>query len=58
MANLGRLPRQPGSLIVRSVFRSGGGAARVAGYNSASLMQPIDVLVDGYASGRFRDTGT
>jgi hypothetical protein len=54
--NLRRLPRLPGSVIVRSVFRSGGaGAARLPGYNSASLTQPIDALVSGYASGRFRD---
>ena len=54
--NLRRLPRLPGSLIVRSVFRAGGAAAaRLPGYNSASLTQPIEMLVDGYASGRFRD---
>lgn len=54
--NLRRLPRLPASLIVRSVFRSSGaGAARLPGYNSASLTQPINTLVDGYASGRFRD---
>ena len=52
--NLRRLPRLPGSVIVRSVF-SGGGAPRLPGYNSTSLTQPIDTLVDGYASGRFRD---
>lgn len=53
--NLRRLPRLPGSLIVRSVFASGGaGDARLPGYNSASLTQPIETLVDGYASGRFR----
>jgi hypothetical protein len=52
--NLSRLPRQPRSVIVRSVFRFGG-AARVPGYNSASLTQPISVLVEGYAQGRFRD---
>jgi hypothetical protein len=50
--NLRRLPRQPGSVIVRSVFRGGG---RLPGYNSASLTQPIDVLLDGYAKGRFHD---
>ena len=55
IANLRRLPRQAGAVIVRSVFRGGGGAARVPGYNSASLTQPVDVLIDGYASGRFRD---
>ena len=54
--NLRRLPRLPGSLIVRSVFRSAdASAARLPGYNSASLTQPIDTLVDGYARGRFRD---
>lgn len=56
IANLGHLPRLPGSLIVRSVFASGGaGAARLPGYNSTSLTQPIETLVDGYASGRFRN---
>jgi hypothetical protein len=52
--HLSRLPRQPRSVIVRSVFRFGG-AARVPGYNSASLTQPISALVEGYAQGRFRD---
>jgi hypothetical protein len=51
--NLARLPRQPNSLIVRSVFPAGG-AAMVPGYNSASLTQPIQALVEGYAKGRFR----
>jgi hypothetical protein len=56
IANLRRLPRLPGSVIVRSVFAAGGtGAARVSGYNSASMTQPIDTLVDGFAKGRFRD---
>ena len=56
IANLRRLPRAPGALIVRSVFAAGGaGAVRVAGYNSASVTQPIDTLVDGYARGGFRD---
>jgi len=55
VANLSRLPRQPNSVIVRSVFPAGGaGAAAVAGYNSASLTQPIQALVEGYAKGRFR----
>ena len=56
IANLQRLPRLPGSVIVRSVFGGrGAGAGRLAGYNSASLTQPIGELVDGYAGGRFRD---
>ena len=56
IGNLRQLPLLPGSVIVRSVFRAGGGAAtRVPGYNSASLTQPIQSLLDGYASGRFRN---
>jgi len=55
VANLGRLPHDPGSVIIRSVFPAGGaGAARVPGYNSASLTQNIDVLLSGYAKGQFR----
>jgi hypothetical protein len=55
VANLGRLPHDPGSVIVRSVFPAGSaGAARVPGYNSASLTQNIDVLLSGYAKGKFR----
>jgi hypothetical protein len=54
ITNLRRLPRQRDSVIIRSVFRYGG-AGRVPGYNSASLTQPIDLLLDGYTSGRFRD---
>lgn len=53
VANLSRLPRQKNSVIVRSVFPAGGAAA-VPGYNSASLTQPIQALVEGYAQGRFR----
>ena len=53
IANLARLPRQPGSVIVRSVFP--GGSARISpGYNSASVTQPIQALLDGYQQGRFR----
>jgi hypothetical protein len=55
VANLGRLPHDPGSVIVRSVFQAGGaGVARVPGYNSASLTQNIDALLSGYAKGQFR----
>lgn len=55
VANLGRLPHEPGSVIVRSVFPAGSaGAARVPGYNSASLTQNIDALITGYAKGQFR----
>jgi hypothetical protein len=55
VANLGRLPHDSGSVIVRSVFPAGGaGVARVPGYNSASLTQNIDALLTGYAKGQFR----
>jgi hypothetical protein len=55
IANLTRLPHDPGSVIVRSVFPAGSaGAARVPGYNSASLTQNIDTLLTGYAKGQFR----
>jgi hypothetical protein len=53
MSNLARLPRQPGSVIVRSVF-PGGGARIARGYNSASQTQPIQVLLVGYQQGLFR----
>ena len=53
VTNLGRLPHDANSVIVRSVFAAGG-ATRVPGYNSASLTQNIDTLLTGYASGRFR----
>jgi hypothetical protein len=53
MTNLARLPRQPGSVIVRSVFPAGG-ARMSPGYNSASVTQPIQALLDGYQQGRFR----
>ena len=55
VTNLQRLPHQPGALIIRSVFRSGGaGVAPLPGYNSLSITQPIQALLDGYAHGRFR----
>ena len=54
VANLRRLPWLPGAVIVRSVFRPGVSTPRVPGYNSASLTQPVDLLVDGHARGRFR----
>ena len=56
VANLARLPRRSNSLIVRSVFpTAGAGAVRAPGYNSASMTQQIQVLVDGWAKGGFRE---
>jgi len=58
VANLARLPHQPGSLIIRSVFPSGRAPTAMSpGYNSASLTQPIQTLLDGYAQGRYRQYG-
>jgi hypothetical protein len=58
VANLRRLPHQPGSLVIRSVFPSGRAPTAMSpGYNSASLTQPIQVLLDGYAQGRYRQYG-
>lgn len=55
VTNLGRLPHDPASVIVRSVFPAGSaGLARVPGYNSASLTQNIDTLLSGYARGQYR----
>jgi hypothetical protein len=53
IANLARLPRHPGSIVVRSVF-AGGGALMSPRYNSATVTQPIQALLDGYQQGRFR----
>jgi hypothetical protein len=40
---------------VRSVFPSGGtGLALRPGYNSASITQPIQTMLDGYGKGLFR----
>ena len=55
MANLGRLPHRPDAVIVRSVFPSGGaGSLLRPGYNSASITQPMQTLIDGYAQGLVR----
>jgi hypothetical protein len=52
IANVNRMPHAPNGVIIRSVF--GPAASRVPGYNSASLLQPIQQLLDGYARGQFR----
>lgn len=49
--NLERLPRTNRSLIIRSVF--GGLGRSTPGYYSSSLVQPVDQLLRGYASGSF-----
>jgi hypothetical protein len=54
--NLSHLPRTSHSLIVRAIFAGGLGFVPHAepGYASASVVQPVDDLVKGYASGRFK----
>jgi hypothetical protein len=55
MENLKRLPFLPNAVIVRSVFPSGGGSPRqLPGYNSTSLTQRVDALLQGWANGQFR----
>jgi len=49
--NLSHLPHSNRSLIIRAVF--GGMAQSAPGYYSASLVQPVDELLRGYANGRF-----
>ena len=50
--NLSQLPHTKQSVVIRAIF--GRGARTDPGYASASLVQPVDELVDGYANGRFR----
>ena len=49
--NLERLPHTNRSVIIRSVF--GGRGQPAPGYSSSSLVQPVDQLLKGYASGSF-----
>jgi hypothetical protein len=49
--NLEHLPRTSRSLIIRAVF--GGFGQSTPGYYSSSLVQPVDRLLQGYASGSF-----
>jgi hypothetical protein len=54
--NVSRLPRTNRSLIIRAIFAGGLGFVPHAlpGYASASVVQPVDDLVKGYAAGRFK----
>jgi hypothetical protein len=55
IGNLSRLPRSDKSLIIRSIFPGGSGPVAAApGYFSASVVQRVDDLMEGVASGRFR----
>jgi hypothetical protein len=50
--NLDRLPRTSRSVVIRAVF--GGFGQSTPGYYSSSIVQPVDQLLKGYASGSFR----
>jgi hypothetical protein len=54
--NLSRLPHTNKSVIIRSIF-SGANALpyNVPGYASASIVQSVDELLQGYAAGRFHN---
>jgi len=52
--NLSRLPHTSKSLIIRSVFVGGPLPQWMPGYASASLVQPVDELLQGYSKGKFR----
>jgi hypothetical protein len=54
IANLSRLPRGPNSVIIRSVFGGFTPIDAAPGYYSASILQRVDELVSGFASGRYR----
>ncbi len=52
MTNLGRMPRAPHSVIIRSFFQR-----YAPGGVSASRLQPMGELVDGFSKGKFRYYG-
>jgi hypothetical protein len=52
--NLSRLPRASHAVVIRSVFGGFASIDTAPGYYSASLVQPVDELVAGFASGRYR----
>ncbi len=58
VGNLSRLPHSDKSLVIRSIFPGGfGRVAAAPGYYSASVVQRVDDLLQGVASGRFRNYG-
>ena len=54
MENLDRLPRGGHAVVIRSVFGGFTAIDTAPGYYSASVVQPVDDLVRGFASGRYR----
>jgi hypothetical protein len=56
VANVKALPRAPGAVVIRSVFRGGRlGRSRdtLPGYASASLVQPLDAMLAAHDAGKY-----
>jgi hypothetical protein len=54
MANLARVPHTSKSVLIRSVFGGYVLPQSVSGYYSTSLTQPIDDVLQGFTSGKYR----
>jgi hypothetical protein len=54
IANLDRIPRASHAVVIRSVFGGFTPIDAAPGYYSASLLQPVEDLVSGFANGRYR----
>ena len=58
ITNLSRLPHTDKSLVIRSIFPGRYGPVTAApGYYSTSVVQRVDDLLEGVASGRIRSYG-
>ena len=56
VANLTRMPRAPGAVLIRAIFATAGGRTR-PGYGSESRAVPIAPLLTDHAAGRVRGYG-
>ena len=56
VANLTRMPRAPGAVLIRAIFSTAGGRTR-PGYGSESRAVPITPLLTDHAAGRVRGYG-
>ncbi len=55
-ANLARLPRRPGAVLLRAIFQGMGGPVR-PGYGSASVATPVETLLRAHGAGAIRSYG-
>ncbi len=53
--NLSHLPHTKKSLIIRAIFAGASPSQLAPGYASASIVQSVDDLLQGFAQGKFRD---